>query len=66
MGVRGSDIASDPVLWISHLKQDEVLLDLSVVVESTQGVDGLVSKVVVSDSVVLHKLKQNKVEKIIT
>ena len=54
------------MLWISHLKQDEVLLDLSIVGESTQGGDGLVSKVVVSDSVVLHKLKQNKVEKIIT
>jgi hypothetical protein len=52
-----SNIAIDTGLGISHLDQDEVLLDLPVEGESTHGGDGLVSQVVVSGSIVLHQLK---------
>ena len=40
----------------SSLEEDEVLLDFSVVRESTHGVDGLVGKVVLCGSVVLDQL----------
>ena len=38
------------------LQHDEVLLDLSVVRETTHGVDGLVSNVIVGGSIVLDEL----------
>ena len=48
----------------ASLQHDEVLLDLSVVGESTHGVDGLVSQVVLSGSVVLDELAVLGVEAI--
>lgn len=46
----GSDAAT--------LDHDEVLLDLSVVRESTHGVDGLVGQVVIGGGIVLDQLKK--------
>ena len=44
------------------LNHDEILLNLTIVGEATHGVDGLVRKVIISGGVVLHQLKQRKVE----
>ena len=40
----------------ASLDHDEVLLDQTVMGESTHGVDGLVGQIVVGGGIVLHKL----------
>ena len=42
------------------LDHDEVLFDLSVVRESSHGVDGLIGQIVIGGGVVLHQLQENK------
>jgi hypothetical protein len=41
------------------LDHDEVLLDLTVVGETTHGVDGLVGQIVIGSSVVFDQLQEN-------
>ena len=59
VGKEGLPQGEDTLLGANATTLDhEVLLNLTIVGETTHGVDGLVSKVIISGGVILHQLKQ--------